>query len=233
MECAYHVLLLGKSLGSLAYSSLSLKVFAEVIFPCLDVEFQLVVELLHAELVVFPKVVCLVSRNSFYLFPLLLQFLEFLIVLVCLLRCGSHGLYLLYDVSFQGEVLVLLLLLFCEGFLPFFFHYDHLGFESLLSLVRKDGIFVRVASCLYVFPLLCLALSQVDFVENSLEHLHLCLLGNFFPCSQFVQPCKYFLLGGVLRLSRLSIRCLLSYGFCLLINLGCHILGCRYFLCLL
>ena len=74
-----YVWFLSQFLGSLAQLGLRLQVFLEVVFASLVVEFQEVVELLHVELVVLPHLVGLLSRNSLYLFPLLLQGLEFLI----------------------------------------------------------------------------------------------------------------------------------------------------------
>ena len=71
--------LLVELFSSFAECGLSLEVFLEVIFTCLAVEFQKVVELLHVELVVAPQLISLVGRHGLDILPFLLQGLEVII----------------------------------------------------------------------------------------------------------------------------------------------------------
>ena len=79
MEGRDDILFLIEFFGSFAERSLCLEVFLEVIFTCLTVELQKVVELLHVELVVLPYLVRLVGRHGLDIFPFLLQGLEVII----------------------------------------------------------------------------------------------------------------------------------------------------------
>ena len=76
VECADDILLICKLLGSLTQFSLQFKVFLEVIFTCLDIEFEHVVELLHIELVITPQLISLGGRHTLDFLPFLLQCLK-------------------------------------------------------------------------------------------------------------------------------------------------------------
>ena len=71
LECRHDVLLslCGECLCLLAEALFGLKVLAEVILACLDVELEQVVELLHVVLVCLPYLCGSLSRNGLYLFP--------------------------------------------------------------------------------------------------------------------------------------------------------------------
>ena len=86
VESAYNILFVCKFLCSLTQMGLCFQVLFEVQFTCLAVQLQQVIELLHIELIVAPQFVGTLSRNVLYLTPLLLQSLELLICLTCLLR---------------------------------------------------------------------------------------------------------------------------------------------------
>ncbi len=79
VERADDVLLVGKVLGSLAQLGLELEVLLEVVLASLRVELKQVVELLYVQLIVAPKLVCLVGRNGLDVLPLLLQLLELVV----------------------------------------------------------------------------------------------------------------------------------------------------------
>ena len=77
-----HVFLLGQLLCCLAQTGLQFEVLLEVIFACLTVQAEHVVELLDIELVVAPQLVSLFCGYVLDLTPLLLKRLELLIALV-------------------------------------------------------------------------------------------------------------------------------------------------------
>ena len=79
VERADDVLLVGKVLGSLAQLGLKLEVLLEVVLASLRVELKQVVELLYVQLIVAPKLACLVGRNGLDVLPLLLQLLELVV----------------------------------------------------------------------------------------------------------------------------------------------------------
>ena len=90
MECADDVSLISKSLGSLAQECLLLEILLEVILPCLAVELEHVVELLHIELIATPQLAHLWCGNVLYFLPLLLQGLELVVRLISLFWSGHH-----------------------------------------------------------------------------------------------------------------------------------------------
>ena len=82
LQCAggsNHISHLCQFLRSLAECGLQLQVLLEVVCAELIVEFQCVIERLHAQLIRFPEVSGLVLRHSLDLLPLLLQLLEIII----------------------------------------------------------------------------------------------------------------------------------------------------------
>ena len=86
MEGTDHVGLVGEFLSLFAEMRFLLQILLEVIFACLTVEVEQVVELLYVELIVAPELIGLIGRHSFNLFPFLLQGLEVVVALVGLLR---------------------------------------------------------------------------------------------------------------------------------------------------
>ena len=178
VEGANDVGLLGQFLGSLTEALLLFLVLAEVVFAGFAVQAQHVVELLDVELVVAPQLAGFLGRNVLYLAPLLLQGLEILIALIGLFRGGDHGLDLLNDTEFLGQVLLLLGFLLLEDLGTLLLDDDHLGLEGFFLLIGSNLVFLRISATVHIRFETGFALCQMQLVEGGLQVVHLLFLGS-------------------------------------------------------
>ena len=186
MECADNVFLVSQALCVFAKFLFQLQVFLEVVFSCLVIQFEQVVELLNIELIVAPQFVGLLCRNSLNFFPLLLQFLKGLIRLVGFIWRCSHSFYLLYDFCFFLEVFLFFLFLFQKEFRPSFLYNAHLCFERVFNGVGRHLIGFRVAAILQICFLFGIAFGNVQFVECGFKVIYFlfvwCLVLGYNLC---------------------------------------------------
>ena len=200
------IFLISQFLGSLTQACLGLQIFLEVQLASLAIQFQQVVELLHIQLVVAPQLVGTLGWHSLDVAPLLLQGLEFLIGLAGFLGRCHHSLDLFYDSLLLLQVFHLLGLLLTEQLLAALLNDTHLSFENFFVLIGGDLVSFWIASTVNIFLQLCLALSNMQFVEYSLQVFHFFLLRSVFAVSYFLYTFKHFLLGGI-DLALFSRRC--------------------------
>ena len=177
------ICLFSQLLCSLAKLGLDFQVLLEVIFTCLAVQLQQVVELLHIQLVVTPQFVGLLCWHVLDFFPLFLQGFEVLIRLVSLLRGGYHGLYLLDDGELLLQVLLLLLLLLAEQLLTLFLDNTHLGLEGFLLWVGCYLVLFWVATTINIFLEGCFTFGNMQLVEDCLQVVDLVFLGSLVAVS--------------------------------------------------
>ena len=142
------VLDFGQLLGGFAEVGLDFQIFLEVIGAEFMIQSQLIVELFHVELVVFPQLGSSFSGHGLDFFPLSLQLFESVIVFVRFVGRDGHGLDLLDDVEFLLQIILLFLFssLLCFG--TEFADESHFGFENLLVFVGSgdEGFGVAAGS---------------------------------------------------------------------------------------
>ena len=107
-------------------------------------------------------------------------------MLVGLLWCGGHGLYLLNDVLFQLEVLLLLGFLLHEEFLPALSDDSHSSLKLSLVGVWLYNVTLGVASIVDIVFQLFVTLLVVHAVEEAFEGLHLVFLWRNAAVGQFL-----------------------------------------------
>ena len=126
------------------------------------------------------------------------------------------------------EVLFPLLLCFLESLGTLLLDELHVGFESLLVVVRHDLVFLGIATGFEIFFLLLVTLSDVETVEGSLKVVYLILVGSLIAFCDFFHAVEHFLLGGIDLLGRFrSLRSLRSLSSCRFRRLCCS----RFFAC--
>ena len=135
MESGNHIRFVCQFLGGFAKMILYFKILLEVIFTEFVIQFQKVVELLDIQLVVLPQFVNLGLRHDFNFVPLLLQFLEFRIVLIGIFRRFHQLFQFLDDRKLDLQVEFFQFLLFCIERASFFLDDGHGIFEFLFQSV--------------------------------------------------------------------------------------------------
>ena len=228
VEGADDVGLLSELLSSFAELCLQFQVLLEVVFAGFVVELQQVVELLNVELVVAPQLIGLLGRHSLDVAPLLLQLLELLIGAVGLVGRGCHALYLLDDLKFLLQVLLLLSFLSLEYLGAFLLDDVHFGLEHFFKVVGAHYVVIGVAATVDVFLQLLFALGDVQLVEYRLQQVYFVFLRVFFTVSNFLHAVEHFLLRGVDFLFSLFLSCGLLCGCFLNCRLLCGCYGFFY-----
>ena len=197
VEGAYHILLVGQFLSSLAEGCLSLEVLLEVVLTSLEIHLEQVIELFEGEFVVIPQFSGILSRHGLDFLPLLLHSLHILIMVACLLWTGGKGFYLFNDFLLTLKVLLFLSLQFLSLSLFAFLDERHLGFEHFFSGVRECYILHWVATTLDESLLCCITLLTEQIIVSSLEVVGLCLSDFFLAVGKFLNAVEHFFLSSV------------------------------------
>ena len=196
VESTYHILFCSQLLCCFAECGLCLKILLEVIFASFEVQFQQVIELLQAQLVVVPQLCCVLWWYRLYLVPFILQGLHLLISLVNVFR-GGKGLYALDDFLLALQISLFLLFALLEQLLSLILDECHLGLEFFLLRVLLQNVCSSIPAVVQIFFLGRFAFLVQQKVKCRLQMVQFCFGYFFFTVSQLFHAIEHLFLSSI------------------------------------